>query len=670
MSLSCRRPRGPSIPTLWLLLATLFLPWVGHAASLPWQRVATAPLGQSGPCPPTAAPVPGGPSGPVNTLRPTFTWSAVAGATSYTLYVLDPQENWVVRATDLTSTSFTPTTDLPAGIQLRWKVKGESACGPGPYSPSTYFTVQDPNAAPWVRITSPVQDSTVSGFVDVQADTATTATKVEFYVDGVYQATSTTRPFRYSWDTTRNPLPAPNHPIQLGYFFADGRYGDYLHEVAGHTNLYVAWARRGYEPDASAPDSVWLPLMRDAVARAASQGWNIQLNLNLQEEAAGRVTPVDAVLDLMAPYWNKVARIELADEPSWSRAETEQRIQDLRARLSARGLANKPMGNIYTRDQALTSDAIFASNMDFVGIEAYVEAPGSSVPQVNTNFLYDTVTRAKQRVPTSKQIVLVMQAYARNGNWTNMDTLRDLQPATYLMAFNDPRVVAVTMFSYGRPSGTREHPELKPSHLRIAEKLFNTRIGGATCGRRMLTAAAYDAQGRGSLHNVVVNMGGPDCGGPPSEPPMWTNPVKVSVTGGTLTKTGLPAWDGGAVSTKQLSGDGAVEVKVGSLNSYRAFGLGNGDTSASYIDIEFGVILGNGGALHVYEGGSNRGVFGTYAVGDLIRVAVESGRVRYYRNGVRFYESTLTPAFPLRVDTSLYETGATLSDVALIGPWQ
>jgi len=94
------------------------------------------------PCPPTAAPNPGEPSGSINNQAPTFSWSAVPGANSYTLYVLKlSDESVVLRQTNITGTAFTPTSPLPRGIDLRWKVKSESSCGPGPYSPSVLFKV-------------------------------------------------------------------------------------------------------------------------------------------------------------------------------------------------------------------------------------------------------------------------------------------------------------------------------------------------------------------------------------------------------------------------------------------------------------------------------------------------------------------------------------------------
>ncbi|QSQ24945.1 hypothetical protein JY651_08390 [Pyxidicoccus parkwayensis] len=464
------------------------------------------------PCPPYSAPVGHWPHDAIGTARPTFSWTAVRGATSYTLYVLDPAENIILRQTNLTQTSFTPTSDLPGGMQLRWKVKGESPCGPGPYSQDLYFSVPGPPAPPSVRIVSPADESTVTGPVDVQVQVSPETSFVEFYVDGVYVTAKAGAPYSFAWNPAINPLPAPNHAMQLGYHFVDGRYGNFKAEVSGYTNLYYAWARRGYEPDSTAPDSVWLPLMQSAVASAAAEGWSIQLNLNLQEQTPGRVTPLDAVLDLMAPYWSRVSRIELASGPDWSRAETEARLQDLRARLSARGLAARPLGNVYSTSQVRTSDAIFANGLDFVSIEAFLDGPGSPISQANIGNLVWDVSQAKQRVPTSKQLVLVVQSDTRNGTWTNMDTLKDLQLTPYYhLGANDPRVVALTMYTYGRPQGARDTPELKPAHMRIAEKMFGFALPGAKCGRRMLTAAAYNAQGQGNLQNVEVTVSGPGC---------------------------------------------------------------------------------------------------------------------------------------------------------------
>ena len=69
----------------------------------------------------------------------------------------------------------------------------------------------------------------------------------------------------------------------------------------------------------------------------------------------------------------------------------------------------------------------------------------------------------------------------------------------------------------------------------------------------------------------------------------------------------------------------------------------------------------------VFENGVYRGQFGAYAAGDELRVSVGAGVVRYWFKSVLVYTSSQAPAFPLRVDTSLYSTGATVQDASLAG---
>jgi Bacterial Ig domain len=464
--------------------------------------------GGGGPCPPTAAPVPGPPSGAISNPRPTFTWSEVAGAETYTIYVQRVSNGEVVAQGQLIDgTSFTPASALPEGVDLRWKVKGECDGGrrAGTYSASTQFRVQTA-APPAVTITAPRNGAAVAGPTTVQASTSPTVTRADLFVDGVLHSSDTSAPFAFGWNPAANPLPAPNHPIDYGYFLVDGRYGDFRSEVNGYTNLYHAWARRGYEPHSGATDDEWLPLMQQALARAAAENRRIYLNLNLQEQAPGRITPVDRVLGIAAPYWNHIVRIELADEPNWDQAQTEAQVQAIRARLQAHALASRPMGIILDRPQSLASDAVFAPNLDFVVIEAYVDPPGDGNSQANIDAMMQAVTAAKNRIPAGKQIGLVMQAYARNGYWTDIDTLRDLQVPTYLLAYNDPRVVMISMFSYGRDSGTRRHPDLATAHRMIGERILGRPVPTAGDGRRTLAVKVYDAVGNSAMHRVNVRV--------------------------------------------------------------------------------------------------------------------------------------------------------------------
>jgi hypothetical protein len=95
------------------------------------------------PCPPAQAPVVLGPQpGRTGDPRPTLSWRPVSGTTSYTVYVLAGDSDAVVASEqDIHGTTYTPPQALPTGTPLRWKVKAESPCGPGPYSPSVHFDI-------------------------------------------------------------------------------------------------------------------------------------------------------------------------------------------------------------------------------------------------------------------------------------------------------------------------------------------------------------------------------------------------------------------------------------------------------------------------------------------------------------------------------------------------
>lgn len=269
--------------------------------------------------------------------------------------------------------------------------------------------------------------------------------------------------------TSVGGIPVPNHPLSFGYYFADGKYGDYRANLNCHTNLYIAVARDGYSKDSEAPDDVWIPDMRNGIREAFEAGKEIYLNMALHRENI----PVDRVLSLAKPYWSAVKYFEMADEPGWPKADTEKRIKDMKDKMRAKGLSIPPIGIVFTRDQLLHEDTVLANNLDWAGVEAYVDAPGSETSSVNVDALKSFLKKAKARVPQDKKMIFIMQAYSRNYFWKNINTLADLQIPTYLEAYNDPRVVALTMFSYGRPSGTFEYMKLRKRHVQIGNAIFN-----------------------------------------------------------------------------------------------------------------------------------------------------------------------------------------------------
>ena len=128
---------------------------------------------------------------------------------------------------------------------------------------------------------------------------------------------------------------------------------------------------------------------------------------------------------------------------------------------------------------------------------------------------------------------------------------------------------------------------------------------------------------------------------------------------------GTAAWNAGASSIATLVTDGYVEFTTLETTSDKMAGLSNGDDGAGYADIDFAVSLLADGHFAVREGGLHRGRFGTYEPGDLFRVEVAGGVVRYKHEGAVFYTSAIAPTFPLVVDTSLRTPGATITDATL-----
>jgi hypothetical protein len=157
----------------------------------------------------------------------------------------------------------------------------------------------------------------------------------------------------------------------------------------------------------------------------------------------------------------------------------------------------------------------------------------------------------------------------------------------------------------------------------------------------------------------------------------WTNVVGCHVDGnGDLVKDAPGGWgSGGAISSRVLTGDGYAERTVQADFApgvgYLMFGLSRGDDSQSYDDIDFAIYSypSDPGIWIIYEGGNyvTQGGADSCNAGDVHRVAVEGGAVKYYVNGVLVHTSALSPSFPLVVDTALLDIGARVEDAKIIG---
>jgi hypothetical protein len=149
----------------------------------------------------------------------------------------------------------------------------------------------------------------------------------------------------------------------------------------------------------------------------------------------------------------------------------------------------------------------------------------------------------------------------------------------------------------------------------------------------------------------------------------WTNLVNVSTNGSTLQRNdSTQGWTAGASGTSTLSsGNGSVQVTADATTTGRMIGLTHTESSPSYADISYAIELQSGGTIDIYELGQWRASMGTYAVGDVLKVAVQSGVVNYYRNSTLLYSSRVMPSYPLKADASLRDPSARLSNAVFCG---
>src|SRR5262245_30816381 len=138
----------------------------------------------------------------------------------------------------------------------------------------------------------------------------------------------------------------------------------------------------------------------------------------------------------------------------------------------------------------------------------------------------------------------------------------------------------------------------------------------------------------------------------------WTALVKATATGGTLVKAGTcgDCGDAGAVSQQQV---GSVSFKV-TPGQQSVVGLGRDtSTNTSYTRIDFGLFFPEGSVFEVREAGTYR-TEGTFASGDVFKVAVEGTTVKYYKNSTVVYTSKTAATAAMVVDATLVSTGATV----------
>jgi len=191
------------------------------------------------------------------------------------------------------------------------------------------------------------------------------------------------------------------------------------------------------------------------------------------------------------------------------------------------------------------------------------------------------------------------------------------------------------------------------------------------------------------------------------DPVVWRDQNGTSDSAGSLTRAAAtsppaanPPFDKGAVSTQWFTkGDGYVEFSAMETDKSHVAGLSQipaacpfpcTDSDPSLTDIHFGISLNKDGHFYIIEGGALvpgpdvNGSFGTYNAGERYRVSLKQSSNGSLTATVTYSRLTSpcvpgnpcpeTPIFthvglgsyPLRVDASFREQGATLSDVRVV----
>ncbi|NEN24748.1 T9SS type A sorting domain-containing protein [Cryomorpha ignava] len=148
-------------------------------------------------------------------------------------------------------------------------------------------------------------------------------------------------------------------------------------------------------------------------------------------------------------------------------------------------------------------------------------------------------------------------------------------------------------------------------------------------------------------------------------------PENIEINGGSVAKTnGYNTSNGGVYSQNFVTNNGYFELQTGELNSRKMVGLSSSDGGSPESSIQFAFYIEWGGSLRVYENGNWRAGVGNMNTTDKLRIHVDNGVVKYYKNDALLYVSDQTPTLPLIADGTIQDIGATITNAVIANPTQ
>ncbi len=261
-------------------------------------------------------------------------------------------------------------------------------------------------------------------------------------------------------------LPPISRPLWLGYFKVQGRYGDYTIEATqGAGNCACVFANHG-DFDTEIQDPIAL------TAKAATDLATLDAGIVI----AGGPSEISAA----AAYWSQVVALYVTGEATGSSpldpAPCEAQAVSARSHVQSLGLPSRPVICYFDTDISEDPNGIWhdPAGVDWIGINAYLgpSAPASVDEAIAQ--LRDRIRRQLDRLGPERPVIVMAQAYDRNGAWTDIPMLEQLQPIYLEEAVLDARIKGIWWFSYSRPGGTLTHPSLRPWH----EAVFAANVAG------------------------------------------------------------------------------------------------------------------------------------------------------------------------------------------------
>jgi hypothetical protein len=344
-----------------------------------------------------------------------------------------------------------------------------------------------------------------------------------------------------------------------------------------------------------------------------------------------------------------------------------------------------------------TADGTATAGSDYVAASGSLSFPagttsrtvtvavnGDPTPEPDEDFFLNlsgatnaTIARGQGRAtiqnnaaPTSSLSIADASTTAGNTGTKNLIFTVTLSPASTMpvtVTYTTSDVTAVAGQDYVATAGSLSFPAGTTSRTISVTILGDATVEPNETFHVTLSGASGASLARAQATGTILNNNSPPSTS--AVPVVWTANVGVAVSGNSLTKTAAAGWgNAGAISTQQIpSGDGYVEFTASETTRSRIVGLSRGNTGNTRAGVDFGIYINYADQLQVYEKGIYRGIFGSYATGDKLRVAVVGTTVKYSRNGTVFYTSTAAPAYPLLIVTALYSQGATVTNVMVQG---